>query len=106
MRIYLLHIILIAFAFPVNAAEDSTCAYMGKFAAKFMELRQHEVDLTDTMKLAADIAQDETHRKIYVSMVLQAYGEPVYDTPKMQRQAISRFSNRMQLICYKNYKDL
>jgi hypothetical protein len=78
-----------------------TCGFLADVAEKLMTLRQLDVDLTDSMKFAAEAAFDQAHRKLFVDMVLWAYDEPLMKRGADKKKAAKKFSRMVATLCAK-----
>ena len=89
----------LALSGPVAAKQDhlaENCAALAGVAETMMMARQQGAPLAAVMQIAAS---DPTLREVMESMAMLAWSETRWNSPDMQRRAVSDFRDRMHLLC-------
>ncbi len=89
-------------ASPLHAFSDEECREMGRLAENVMKLRQIDANLSLVLSSVVDPKQPEVVQKLVREIILGAYDQPSYSTPKMQEKATAEYKNDIELECYKN----
>jgi hypothetical protein len=98
--------------FQARAAGDE-CDSLAKIAKSIMGARQGGGSMADMMHIAEstcpkDMSVDvcNAFTKLQKAIVVAAFEKPRYETPEIQQQTITDFSNAQYLSCYKaSHKD-
>ncbi|EPE99551.1 hypothetical protein RGCCGE502_05190 [Rhizobium grahamii CCGE 502] len=89
--------LLCAPAYAENSTE--TCRAVGETAKTVMEARQRNADMSKLMEIMDRTGEG---KEFYRRIVILAYKRPAWHTQKLRDEAISQFSNDIQLACYQN----
>lgn len=94
-------LILALLATPV-LADDSLeiCAEIGKLSETIMEKRQAGVSMAEMMAVAKGEAKE-----LAQTLVIDAYDQPRYQTPDVQRRTIGDFRDKWYLVCVKGVRE-
>lgn len=90
--------LVLCLAMPATAQED-ICVPIGGIAENVMVMRQQDRAMSEVMAVIMKATPTAT-QPIIRRMVMEAYAQPSYSTDKMQKQAIARFRNQIELACY------
>lgn len=80
------------------ATNDQKCEFLGKFAEIFMTSRQIGMPLSTALESIPDSPLSEVMR----TMILEAWGHPVYSTESISQSTISEFRDKWHLSCLKS----
>ena len=82
-------------------AEDvnKKCGYIHEFSVAIMNLRQQGVNIVKVIEMVKGV-----NNKLS-PLVIEAYTEYHYPSPKYQQRAIIRFANDQALKCYESPED-
>jgi len=80
------------------ANNSEQCSRDAKAAEVIMKGRQTGMSLQDALDINAKHLSD-AQKDRYDNFVLEAYGQPGYQTPSMQQRAIRDFADRIHLSC-------
>ncbi len=83
-----------------NAASDSSldiCSHYGEYAKTAAESKYSGVPLSDVMKVAND-------NKSAQYIVMQAYELPDWSSKDNQAKEVTKFRNKIEMLCFKNQK--
>lgn len=99
---YTLVIITMFISSYVHADDyNALCSSIGKLAASIMSYRQDGGSYADMRRsLNESDSDNESVKKLNLSILSEAYREPRYMTDIMKERAVSDFSNMYELACY------
>ncbi|MEI9405904.1 hypothetical protein [Mesorhizobium argentiipisi] len=82
-----------------DAILTKNCTALGGLARSIMDKRQGGVDMSQIMSAIESISNEE-FKPVARSMVIMAYNTPRWNGEELKQQAISDFSNQVQVACY------
>ena len=84
-------------ASAIAQTSTETCAVYGGLAAQIMQNRQAGVSLTQIIGMIEEGPDADSYRKI----MIEAYEEPRWQGPAMQRRSVEDFRISIELRCIK-----
>ncbi len=99
-------LILIAFSsytFSISEEAMEMCSSFKGMAEAIMTNRQDNLDMSKMIEVLME--QDEAIHEIGMAMIVDAYELPSYSSESNKKEAVSEFSNKVYLECFKSFKD-
>jgi len=93
-----LAIIAALFASP---ASSGVCKEMGSLAESIMALRQGGMPVAQTIDALVPEDMEKPIADLFMSIILQAYGQMGYSSEKARQRSIVEFANMITVACYK-----
>ncbi|MBC6408014.1 MAG: hypothetical protein GDA40_07785 [Rhodobacteraceae bacterium] len=84
---------------PNEQQKQQLCEVTETLARNVMEIRQAGVSMSEVMKKMAEA--DAAVLSLARSIVIDAYENPRFSTPSVQKEAVEDFANNVALECYK-----
>jgi hypothetical protein len=92
-------IVIVMLLFSTTAFADEVCESLRKVAEQIMKNRQIGVPINEMIEVA-----DNNHPKvkeILKALIIDAYGSPKFNTPKVINEAVNEFGNKVYVDCVK-----
>ena len=83
------------------AQSDEYCIAIEKYAANIMRERQEETrTVGEQLAIVQQSNMANDVKEMSRSLILQAYGQPVYNSKEIREKSIKHFANYVAVTCY------
>lgn len=85
----------------VAAQSDEYCIAIEKFAATIMRERQEDTrSVGEQLSIVQESDMPYNVKGVSRSLILEAYGQPAYDSEEIREKSIKHFANYVAVTCY------
>jgi hypothetical protein len=88
-------------ALSASPASSGVCNQMGSLAESIMVLRQGGMPIAQTIEALVSEDMEKPIADLFMSIILQAYGQMGYSSEKARQRSIVEFANMVTVACYK-----